>query len=127
MAVICVAGPVYTWYICVLCVHVFTRNTCSASKLVGPGGMGLQHPHLSWAVKSGPIFSPNITIMTPSVCNFCISYLSTDFLTGLSQYSQLRLSSCVMSEVSLGSSQTPAKPLGAREACSRDHRESRLQ
>lgn len=117
---------IHTWYICVLSVHVFTGSTCSASQLIGPGAMGLLHPHLSWAVRSGPMLSLNITIMSSSVCNFCISYLSTDFLTGLSQYSELRLCICAMSEVGLGSSQAAAKPLGGREFAARIT-ESRFQ
>lgn len=88
--------------------HAFNRNTCLASQLVGPRGMGLQHPHLSWAIRSGTTFLPKVTSISPPICNFCISSLSTDFLTGLSQYSELRLGSCAMSEVSLGYSQTGA-------------------
>lgn len=103
------------------CVHLFTLNIRPASQPVGLGGTGLQNLHLFQAVRSGPVISPDITIMSLSVHNFCI-YLSTYIFKGLLQYSELRLCSCALPEVGLGSSQTDVKPLGAWEACSRDHR-----
>lgn len=96
---------IHTWYKCVFCVYLFTLNTHPDSPLVGPGGIGLQNPHLSQAARSGPVISPDITITSLSVCNFCI-YLSTYIFTGLPQYSEIRLCSCAMPEVGLGSSQT---------------------
>lgn len=45
----------YIRHICVLCAHVPTRNTSSATLLVGPGDMVLQ-PHASWAVRSSMLY-----------------------------------------------------------------------
>lgn len=45
----------HMWFVCVLCEYVSTGNTCLASLRVGPGGMELWLPHLTWTVRSGSV------------------------------------------------------------------------
>lgn len=67
MSVICVAGYVYMWCICVLCVHVPVPagNKFLALLLVGSRDMEQQQPHISLAVRSGKIYFPLTKSVTP--------------------------------------------------------------
>lgn len=68
LPVICVAGHVYR-YLFIYVVYTYTLhiragNTSSGSLLTRPGDMKPQQPRLSWAVESGTICLPLITLST---------------------------------------------------------------